>query len=268
MQHRDGDAGQMAVQVNAPPVRTVALVREVIPKVRGGFGQQVGPVAQRQVAVPGVGQRAGEVLARLQVAFDFFDKVGSAQPLERVDALVDGVGNHPAPFHRPAGVVNPALVKIRRSRNRRHHPKVRREGVAGGEGVLDRAHVGLAGRADPAVRPGLAGGPLHGVVAVLNFLEQRIVKLAFGLKAGPAVLGHHRVAVPGEEPDRMIRVVEIGVLAVGAADYQHRVPARDPGPDHVARQKRPVAHGDFGVSVADHFVGQLLKVLPARLRRA
>ena len=80
MQHRDGDAGEVPVQVHAPPIWAIALVGQVFPEIRSGLGQQVGPVAQRQVAIPVASERAGEILSRLQVALDLFDSQGPAGP--------------------------------------------------------------------------------------------------------------------------------------------------------------------------------------------
>ena len=112
----------------------------------------------------------------------------------------------------------------------------------GGQGVLRSAEVGLAGGGNSPVAPRLAGGPLHGVIAVLPFLEQRIVVVALGVEAGAAVLADDDIAALGEEPDGMLLVIGVAILAVRPPRDQRREAARRVGAVDVGGQTRAVAH--------------------------
>ena len=243
----------VAHQVDARPVRPILLFVEILVEVGSGLLQAVNPVSQRQVTEPGVGEGLGEVVRRQDVFVHLGQQVLTTRPDQGVAALMDGVGHHPAPLHGSAGVIYPALVEVGGSRHRGHAGQVRRS-RPGGKGVLRRAQVRLAGGGDAPIAPGLAGGPLHGVVAILSFLEQRIVVVALGIEAGAAVLANHDVAALGEEPDGVFLVVRVSVLAIRPASDQRRKPAGRVGAVDVGRQPHSVAHGYHDISFADDSV--------------
>ena len=117
---------------------------------------------------------------------------------------------------------------------------------------MGRSQVGLTRSPHASVAPGLAGSPLHRVIAVLDFLEQGVVVVAFGLEAGAAVLAQHHVAVSGEEPHGMVRGGHVVILAVGAPIHQDWEATRGVGTKNVGSQARAVPHGNHDVAFANY----------------
>ena len=126
VEHGQGNLVGVAHQVDARPVRPVEFLVEIFVEVGRGLLEPVNPVAQGQVAEPGVGQRLGEVVRGQDVLVHLGQQVLAARPHQGVAALVDGIRHHPAPFHCAAGVVDPALVEVGRGRHRGHAGEVRR----------------------------------------------------------------------------------------------------------------------------------------------
>ena len=241
-------------QIDLPPVGAVRFVIEVLVEVGGRLLEPVNPVPHRQVAVPGVSQGTGKIVGLQDILVHLCQQVVTTRPFQGVAPFVDGVGHRPAPLHSASGVVNPTLVKVGRRRHRDHGPEVRRRRTAGGQGILGGPQVGLAGSADSAVGPRLAGRPLHGVVAVLVLLEQRVVGVSLRVEPGPAVLADHHVSSLGKKPGGVFLVVGVGVFTVGPAGYQHWKAARSVRPVHICRQTNAVAHGRHDVAFTDDFV--------------
>ena len=260
MEHRQADAVRLPQQIDAPPVGAVRLLVEILGEIGGGLPQPVNPVAQRQMPEPLIPQRLGEIVRRQHILVHLRQQIFPPGAGQRVAPLVNGVRNHPAPLHRPAGVVNPALVEVGRSRHRGHRLQVRRMRRGAGQGVLGGAEVGLAGGADPPVAPGLAGGPFHRVEAVLRLLKQRVVVVALRIEAGAAILADHHIAALREIPDGMFLIVGVAVFAVRPARDQRRKAPRRVGAVDVGGQPHPVAHRNHNIALADN------PKLPARLR--
>ena len=126
-----------------------------------------------------------------------------------------------------------------------------------GQRVLRGAQVALARCGDASVGPGLSRRPLDGVVAVQGFLEQRVV-VAFGVEASPHILAQHHVPVARKEPNGVVRVVQVAVLAVGPSVDQRREAARGVGAHHIGGQPGSIAHGHHDVRLAyDLVLGSL-----------
>ena len=204
------------------------------------------------MAVPLIGQWLGEVAGGQHVVVHLGQQVPASDALQGVASLEDGVGDHPAPLHGSAGVVDPALVEVGGRRHRGHGPEVRGQGIGPSQGVLGGAQVGLAGGADPSRGPGLAGGPFHRVPPVHGFLEDRVVVVSLGVEPGPAVLADEDVAVLGEEPHGVVGLVQVTFLAVGAPVHQDRKAAGGVGPEDVGGQARSIAHRHHDVAFPDY----------------
>ena len=177
VEHWQRNLVRLPHQIDGRPVGAVLFLVKVFVKVGRGLLEPANPVAHGQVLEPGIGQWLREIVRRQHVLVHLGQQVLAARPHQCVAALVDGVRHHPAPLHCAAGVIDPALVKVRRRRHRGHAGQVRGTRPSG-EGVLGRSQVGLSGGGHPPVAPRLAGGPLHRVVAVLPLLEQRVVVVA------------------------------------------------------------------------------------------
>ena len=174
-------------------------------------------------------------------------------PCQRVPALQDGVRHRPAPFHRAAGVVHPRLVKVGGRGHSSHGSQVRRQRAFARQGVLRCPQVALPGGRHLPGGPRLSGRPFHRVVAVQRLLEQRVV-IPLRVKTSAHVLAQQHVAVARKEPDGMVGVVQVAVLAVRSAIDQHREPAGRVGPHHVGGQARAVPHWHHHVGFAYHLV--------------
>ena len=83
-----------------------------------------------------------------------------------------------------------------------------------GQRILRRAEVALPRGGHTTVGPGLPSRPLDSVIAVQGFLEQRIV-IALGLEASAHVLTQQDVSMAREEPDGMVGIAEVAILAIG-----------------------------------------------------
>ena len=195
-----------------------------------GLGEEAVLLGRIEVALEGVHLLAGEALA-----------------LERVAALEEGVGHHPAVLQGAAGVAGPALAVVGGAGDGGHRLQMGR-GV-GGELVLVGAEVGLADGADLAIAPGLFGEPLDGVVAVGALVEVRGV-VALGAEASAAVLGD--VGVAEGQPEVDAGAFAARRPAVGGAREEGGEGAGAGGAVDVALQLDTVAHRDHDVLFDGH----------------
>ena len=107
---------------------------------------------------------------------------------------------------------------------------------------LRHPEVGAAHRADPAVRPGLAGDPLSRVGSIGDFLVPG-VKIPFRIVPSPTVLRHVHVAVLREKHPAS---GQPGIV-IGCAHQDRRERPRTGGKIEIGRQGDTVAHRNSGV---------------------
>ena len=251
MEHRQVNAMRLPQQVNAPPVRPIPFLIEILREIRRRLPHPPNPVAQGQVSKPGIGQRLGEVIRRQHILVHLRQQIPAPRPPQRVAPLMNGVSHHPPPLHRPAGMINPALVKIRRRRHRRHAAQMRRT-RPGRQRVLRRPQVRLPGSRHPPVAPRLPCRPLHRIVAVLPLLKQRIIIIALGIEPGAAILADHHIPALREKPDGMLLIIGIPILPIRPPGNQRRKPPRRIRPVNIRRQPHPIPHRHHNITLANH----------------
>ena len=259
MEQGDFDAGQVFQQVQPPPVGAVQFLVKVFVEIGGGLFKAANPIPQRQMAVPFLLERPAEVARFQDIVVHLRQQTLTALPFQGVATLVDGIGYHPTPFQRPAGMINPALMKVGRGGNGSHSLQRRRQGIVDGQGVLGRAQVGLAGSSDPSVAPGLAGGPFHRVVAVGDFLKEGLVIVALGMEPGAAILAQHYIAVAGKKPDGMVGAGDIVILAVRPPVDQGGKAAGSVGSEKVGSQAGTIPHRHHNIPFPDNLVLPFLR---------
>ena len=116
-------------------------------------------------------------------------------------------------------------------------------------------HVGGAVDADLAVAPGLGGGPLDGVVAVLSLVAVEGHD-ALGLEAAPAVLDDDGVAVLGSDDgvDHLASDVLGDGLVVGVAVDEDGILLVVVGAVDVGGEPDAIAHGGHDVAFDEDLV--------------
>src|SRR5271165_5519263 len=115
----------MAIYIRAIPVLAVIGMRDVIRQIWRSLFQQRGPVLDRKVAVPFVGERSEGVnavtrlsddgkLAALDILLHVFEQVVALRSFQGVESFVYGIRDDPPPQGHTARVIDPACMVIRR----------------------------------------------------------------------------------------------------------------------------------------------------------
>ena len=252
MEHGDIDGVEAATDVDLPPEGAVVGVVEVVSEVGSAVLHQRDPVGEGHVGVALGGEGLGEeavLVGRVEVALEGLHLLArETLAFERVAALEEGVGHHPAVLQGAAGVAGPALAVVGGAGDGRHRLQVG-WGV-GGELVLVGAEVGLADDADVAIAPGLLGDPLDRVVAVGAFGQVGGV-VALGAEAAAAVLGDERVAKTNPEVGARVGAAT-GATTVGRARQDRGEGAGAGRAVDIALQLHAVAHRSHDVFVHGH----------------
>ena len=128
------------------------------------------------------------------------------------------------------------------------------------------AHVGGAVDADPAIAPGLGGGPLDGVVTVVVLVPVEGHD-ALGLETATAVLDDDGVAVLGGDDgvDHLAADVLGDGLVVGDAVDEDGVLLVVVGAVDVGGEVDTVAHGGHHVALDEDFGGHQACVPPSMM---
>ena len=198
-QNRDGDIRVVIFNRPAFPIIVVARMREPVEeigserarKIRsaklGKIEQRIAGKRERRHSLGGIG--FGRHLAVERI----LRQTGSPR---LVEPLLEG----------PA-LVSPALVIVAGRDHRANAGEVRRMGDGGEH--LGRTHVGPAKHPDFAVRVGKRRRPLHGVVAVVGFVQEW-VPFAFGSIAAANILNEDHIPARGgfqAEPGSAVFVI-------------------------------------------------------------
>ena len=252
VEHGDIDGVEAATNVDLPPEGAVVGVVEVVSEVGGAVLHERDPVGEGHVGVALGGEGLGEeavLVGRVEVALEGLHLlVREALPLERVAALEEGVGDHPAVLEGAAGVAGPALAVVGGAGDGRH--RLQMGWGVGGELVLVGAEVGLAHDADVAVAPGLLGDPFDGVVAVGAFGEVGGV-LALGAEAAAAVLGDEGIAEAHPEVGAGVGA-PARATTVGGARQDRGEGAGAGGAVDIGLKTHAIAHRSHDVFVHGH----------------
>ena len=151
--HGDIDVTVLTFDINRPPVWSIVGMGEVVAQIGSDVLEQIPPVHQGQTTIRFWRERVSEVDGPQQVGSDPGPQ-GLLEPLA-VDGIAsqeDDVRHLPTQGERAAGVINPALVEVRRCRHWKGAAQVR--WPRGREQVLRRAEIGLTQRADLTVGVG------------------------------------------------------------------------------------------------------------------
>jgi hypothetical protein len=213
-----------------PPAVVVARVLEPVEEVGRVVPRQRRELAERQLGEPV--RACGRRVQRRQPSL-----------VARPPRCVEREPRRPAGREgkrKGAAVVRPALVVLRRRHAGADRDEARRPGRRREQ--LRRARVGEPVHRDPAVGAWEARRPLHGVVAVLRFVNER-VPLALRAEAAAAVLDDDDPAL-SRPPGRM-RVAGAGLrrrLVVRLAHEQHGVRVFPGWPVDIGVERHTVPH--------------------------
>ena len=142
------------------------------------------------------------------------------------------------PMVRTPGAREPtADRRVPRGHERRDAREVRRSGHR--RGPLRHAAVGRPEHADLAVGPRLGGGPLHGVVAVLDIGDDR-VEVAFGTESTAAALDDDGVSLGRDHPPEQGAYAVPG--AVRVALDEHGMRTTRSGAEHIGAEPDAIPH--------------------------
>ena len=174
MVHGDIDVAVLTLDIDRPPIGTVVRVGQGIAQIRSHLFEQVGPIHERQAQIGFRRERIPEINGTQQVGPHLRPElVLDAFTVNRVASEENRIGHLPAQGEGSAGVVDPALMVVGPGGDGESTLEMGRSGRR--KLVLGCAEIGLALRADHTVRVRQGRGPLDRIVAVLGFINERIV---------------------------------------------------------------------------------------------